>query len=327
MNAFAKIVVAAAAVSMTALSAAAADINLRLATVSSTNEPIYEAMVYFVEQVEERVGDQVSITIHPNGELGGAQEVYEQVKIGAPIIQNSDPGYLSDYTPDFGVLNGPYLLVDPLDFAKILDSDLFAAMTDDLRANSGFELLATNWFFGSRHIIANREVRAPEDMDGLTIRVPPNVMWIETIEAMGGRGVQLDWTEVYTGISTGVVQAAEAPLASLYASRLHEPAKTVSMTGHFKAFVGLVMNADLYASYPPEVQAALTEAALAAGDYMTQLVIDSENEFAERLEAEGVTIVRDVDEAAFQAATASVYEAFPEWTPGLHQQIQDILND
>lgn len=318
---------ALAAVSSFAISASAQEVTLRLATVSSTNEPIYQAMEYFAEQVSERSGGKVAISIHPNGELGGAQEVYEQVKIGAPIIQNSDPGYLSDYTPDFGILNGPYLLDDPADFTKILQSDIYGEMVDHLRANSGFELLASNWYFGARHIISGREIRSPADMDGLTIRVPPNTMWIETINAMGGRGVQLDWSEVYTGLSTGVVQAAEAPLPSLYAARLYEPVKVVSQTGHFTAFVGLVMNADLFASYPEDVQASLVDSAVAAGEYMTDLVRESESEFAARLEAEGVTIVDDVDHAAFKEATASVYNAFPDWTPGLYDQIQAILAD
>lgn len=315
----------AAAMAVGLAGPAAAQTELRLATVSSTNEPIYEAMEHFVDLVEEKVGDQISITIHPNGELGSNQEVYEQVKVGAPIIQNSDPGYLSDYVPDFGILNAPYLVSDPRDFSKILDSDLYGEMTQDLRETAGFELLSTNWFFGARHIISDREIRTPADMDGLTIRVPPNTMWIETMDAMGGRPTQLAWSEVYSGLSTGVVGAAEAPLAALYASKLYETKKTVSMTGHFKAFVGLVMNADLYQSFPEEVQTALTTSAVEAGDYMTDLVIESEEEYAGMLEDEGVTIVRDVDEAAFREATASVYDAFPAWSEDLHERVDAIL--
>ncbi|KFB08161.1 C4-dicarboxylate TRAP transporter substrate-binding protein [Nitratireductor basaltis] len=327
MNNLLILAVSGAVATFASLSPAAAEIQLRLATVSSTSEPIYEAMEHFVDLVEQKVGEQVKITIHPNGELGSNQEVYEQVKIGAPVIQNSDPGYLSDYTPDFGILNGPYLLSDPKNFNKILESDLFARMKDDLRQSGNFELLATNWLFGARHIIADREVRSPADMEGLTIRVPPNVMWIETMDAMGGRGVQLAWSEVYTGLSTGVVKAAEAPLAALYASKLHENAKTVSMTGHFKAFVGLVMNSDLYASYPQDVQDALTSSAEEAGEFMTDLVLKSEEDFIRKLEAEGVTVVRDVDEVAFREATASVYDAFPAWTPGLHDEINALLGE
>lgn len=28
---------------------------------------------------------------------------------GAPVMNITDPGYLSDFVPDVGVLNGPYL--------------------------------------------------------------------------------------------------------------------------------------------------------------------------------------------------------------------------
>jgi TRAP-type C4-dicarboxylate transport system substrate-binding protein len=39
----------------------------------------------------------------------------------------------------------------------------------------------------------------------------------------------------------------------------------------------------------------------------------------------GVTFVEDVDLAAFQKATAPVYNAFPKWTPGLHGTVEKIL--
>ena len=315
----------AAAAVLAIASPAMAQTQLRLATVSATSEPVYQAMEHFVELVEQKVGDQISITIHPNGELGSNQEVYEQVKVGAPIIQNSDPGYLSDYVPDFGILNAPYLLSDPRDFSKILESDLYDEMTTQLRETAGFELLSTNWFFGARHVISDREIREPADMSGLTIRVPPNTMWIETMEAMGGRPTQLAWSEVYSGLSTGVVGAAEAPLASLHAAKLFETKDTVSMTGHFKAFVGLVMNSDLYAGMPQEVQDALSSSAIEAGEYMTDLVIASEEEYASLLEQEGVTIVRDVNEDAFRDATAGVYDAFPAWSSDLRERVNAAL--
>ena len=98
------------------------------------------------------------------------------------------------------------------------------------------------------------------------------------------------------------------------------------MTGHFKSFVGLVMNADLFASLDPEIQTALREASIEAGDFMTDLVLSSEGDVRKQLEADGVKFVTDVDIPAFQAATASVYQKFPTWTPGIHDEIRAILD-
>jgi TRAP-type C4-dicarboxylate transport system substrate-binding protein len=102
-----------------AVSAYAADIELRLAHVTAESSPIQSASLEFAKRVRERTDGAVNITIFAGAQLGSYAEVYEQIKLSAPIIQIADPGYLSDFTPDFGVLAGPYLLDDPLQFKPV----------------------------------------------------------------------------------------------------------------------------------------------------------------------------------------------------------------
>lgn len=308
------------------LPALAADIELRLAHVTSESSPIQAAALEYARRVSERTNGAVEISVFAGAQLGSNAEVYEQVNLGAPIIQIADPGYLSDYAPDFGVLAGPYLMSDPNDFSKLLESDLYAGMKDKVRESGNFEVLTMNWLYGARHIISNRPVKDMNSTDGLAIRVPPNTMWIETFKAMGADGIQIAWSEVYTGLSSGVVDAAEAPLSAIVGAKLYENAKHISLTGHFNAFIGPIMNAELFASYPENVQAALIEESVAAGEFMTKMVMESDGEYRDQLEAEGVAFHEDVDIAGFQAATTSVYEQFPGWTPGLYDQVRAILD-
>ncbi|WP_434360536.1 C4-dicarboxylate TRAP transporter substrate-binding protein [Parasalinivibrio latis] len=305
----------------------AAQYELKLAHVTSNKEPLHQALEYFAENVEKRTEGQVNITIHPNAELGTNLEVYEQVKLGLPVIQTADPGYLSDYAPDFGVLNGPYLLDDPKDFRKILESSLYRDMVEEVKKKGNFQVLSMNWLFGERHIITDKPVKTPSDLEGVSVRVPPNVMWIETVKAMGGRGVQLAWSEVYTGLSSGVVDAAEAPLGSIYAAKLYESKKYISLTSHFKAFIGLVINADYFAGLPADIQTALLEESANAGEYMTKLSTETAEPLIEKLKSEGVKVNRDVDTDAFRKATASVYSQFPAWSDGLYVKVREILDN
>ena len=76
-----------------------------------------------------------------------------------------------------------------------------------------------------------------------------------------------------------MVEGAEAPLPSIYGAKLHEVKHVISLTGHFKAFTGLIMNADYLASLPEDIQAVLKEEALSAGDYMTDLMLSSQEEW------------------------------------------------
>ena len=305
----------------------AQDHTFRLAHVTSDKEPLQAAMEEFVKNVESRTGGRVGIEIFANAQLGSNPEVFEQVRAGAPIITVSDPGYLSDFIADFGVLGGPYLMEDPLDFQKIVDSNLYADMKNRLRTEAGIELPSLNWLFGSRHMLSDRPISNPDDIAGMTFRTPPNIMWVETFTAMGARPTQVAWAEVYSALSTGVVDGAEAPLPSIYGAKLHETKKVISLTGHFKGFTGLMMNADVFAGLPADIQDIINDEAVKTGAFMTNLMLDSQEEWISKLEAEGVTFNRNVDVEAFQEITAEVYTKFPDWSEGLHEQVREILDN
>jgi len=307
--------------------AGAQEVTLRLAHVLAPTEPLHVASERFAELVEERSDGRIEVEVFPSGELGTNLDLYEQVRLGAPVIQISDPGYLSDYVADFGILNGPYLLDDPNHFSKLTDSDWYNGIVEEVAEKENMRVLSLGWLFGSRHVISDREIRTPSDIEGLTIRVPPNVMWIETFKALGARGETLAWQEVYSGLASGVVDAAEAPLSSLWASKLYENADTISMTGHFTAFIGPIMSEELFQSLSPELRGVLLESAEDAGAFMTELVASKQGELKAQLEEQGVTFVEDVDRAAFRQATRVVYDKFPEWSEGLYERVQDILNE
>ncbi len=84
------------------------------------------------------------------------------IRQGANVMNITDPGYLSDYVPDVGVLNGPYLLADYRDFAKILESGWLAGIDAELQA-AGIRVVSYNNLFGARHVIADQPVRTPAD--------------------------------------------------------------------------------------------------------------------------------------------------------------------
>lgn len=327
MKSITTVFAAVAALSVTTVALQAQEVTLRVTHVLSTSEPMHLASERFAELVTERSNGRIAVEVFPAGQLGSNIDMYEQVRMGAPIVQISDPGYLSDYVADFGILNGPYLLDDPADFAKLLESDWYKGIVEQLAEEQGIRVLSLNWLFGSRHVIANKPVRTLADMDGLSIRIPPNVMWIETFSALGARGETLAWTEVYSGLATGVVDAAEAPLSSLWGSKLYESANTISMTGHFTAFTGPIINEEVYRSMDAELQQIVNEAAVEAGDYMAELVSASQDQFRSDLEAAGVTFVDDVDIPSFREATAVVYTAFPNWSEGLYDRVRAILDN
>lgn len=319
-----RLLAAGAVLSATASMASAQDYTLRLAHSMSAAEPIHAAVEFFAKNVSERSGGRIEVSVFPSEQLGSGKNVNEMVRQGTPVINVTDPGYLSDYVPDVAVLNGPYLLEKQEDFAKILQSDWLKEVDRKLQ-EQGFRVLSWNGLFGPRHMIADKAIRGPADVAGMTVRVPPNQMWIKTFEAMGTRPTTVEWSEIYNALSQNVIEAAEAPLGSLWGSKLGETRSTISLTSHFIAWVQLVTSEEWFATLPPDLQAMLLEEGKRAGDELTRLTLGKQEELLGSFREAGVTIVDDVDRAAFQEATAKTYESFPSWTPGLHDTIRTIL--
>lgn len=303
-----------------AASASAQEIKIRFAHSLSPTEPAHQAAEYFAKNVAARTNGRVQITVFPAEQLGPGKDVNEMIRQGANVMNITDPGYLSDFVPDVGVLNGPYLIKTPQEYEKLLASDWFKGIDKKLEA-AGFKLIMANGFFGQRHLISDKPVKKPEDMAGMTVRVPPNTMWIETFKSMGARPTTVQWAEVYNALQQHVVEGAEAPLGSLWGSKLQETRKVISLTGHFTAFVMWPINAAFFNKLPKDVQQVLMEEGQKAGAEMTRLTLASQDEYLAKFKAAGVTVVSDVDVPAFQKATASVYKAFPKWTPGLRETV------
>jgi tripartite ATP-independent transporter DctP family solute receptor len=311
---------AAVCLAAAATAATAQEIKIRFAHSLSPTEPAHLAAEYFAKNVSARTKGHVQITVFPAEQLGPGKDVNEMIRQGANVMNITDPGYLSDFVPDVGVLNGPYLVKTPQEYEKLLASDWFKGIEKKLEA-AGFKLIMANGFFGQRELISDKPVRKPEDMAGMTVRVPPNTMWIETFKAMGARPTTVQWAEVYNALQQHVVEGAEAPLGSLWGSKLQETRKVISLTGHFTAFVMWPINTAFFNKLPKDVQQILLEEGQRAGVEMTRLTLASQDEYLAKFKGAGVTIVSDVDIPAFQKATASVYKAFPKWTPGLRETV------
>lgn len=298
-------------------------IRIRHAHSLSTTEPAHLAAEFFARNVAERSGNRVQVGVFPGEQLGPGKEVNEMIRQGANVMNITDPGYLSDFVPDIAVLNGPYLVPDAAEFNRIVASAWFKDIEVRLQ-KSGLKLVMNNGYFGQRHMIADKPIRTPQDMAGVTVRVPPNPMWIETLKAMGGRPTTIQWSEIYSALQQNVVQAAEAPLGALWGSKLHEVRKVISLTGHFTAFTMWPINAGYFSRLPGDIQTLLLEEGARAGAEQTRLTEAMQADYVKRFEQAGVTFVES-DIAAFRKATEPVYSAFPKWTPNLLQTVLATL--
>lgn len=289
----------------------------------ATSETIHVELEKLAERLNEKSEGRLEVQIYPGAQLGNSKDGLEQAMRGSNVVVVTDTAYIADYVPDYSIMNGPFLYDDYTEILKLADSqwheEIMAAT-----AEQGIKILSMNWYFGSRYLISGKVVEKPEDLKGMKVRVPQNKMWVETLSAMGSNPTQLDLSEVYSGLSQGVVDAAEAPLSTIYGNNWHEVKKHIAATGHFRAFLGLEMSQTLFDSMPADLQTMLVEEVKLAGEETSRIVAQSEEEWMAKLEAEGA-IFNDVDVEAFKQATEVVYTKFPEWSDGLFERIKGEL--
>ena len=163
--------------------------------------------------------------------------------------------------------------------------------------------------YGTRNFVANKPIRTPSDLKGMKIRTMTSKMCMSIVEAMGGVATPLAFSEVYTAMAQNVVDGSENPLTTIYDNKHHEAAKYISMTGHQSTGFFMIMSQEVWESLPAEQQQALSESCSAAADQYNNVIIAEANAAVEaKLEADGCTIVKDVDVEAFKEVTKGVYE-------------------
>lgn len=297
----------------------AQDYTLNVGMAVGESDPMYKGAMKLKEQVEARTDGALEIRVFPNSQLGSTDDLQEQARMGANVAVITDTGRLADVLPEIGILNAPYIAENYEDVRKIVLSDMFRDLSDQL-TEYDYKVLSFNWYQGARHFLTNKPIENPEDLKGLKIRTPGSPVWRNSVAAMGATPTPLDWSEVYPGIQQGVIDGAEAQHTATYGSSLYEVIDYINKTGHFQLMTGLVVGTRWFDNLPEEYQNILMEESVNAGDYASELTIELGQQYEEEMQKNGVTIVEPNIEA-FVESVQGVYEdlGYNE----LRQQIQE----
>ena len=269
----------------------------------------HKGMVALAEDVAARTDGRVTIEVFSDAQLGGLGEMAENLRSGAVEIALIDTGQLSRFVPEVGVFNLPFLFEDMTEFNTLMDGPVGDAVNAKAIDEAG--VVPLYWSaVGLRNMYFNgKEVRTPADIAGLKMRVPEAPVWVSTFNALGTQVAAIPAGELYQAVETGVVDGFELPLGTSVDLKLYEPVTSMSVTGH-------ILTDILIAASPVFVDKLCDfdrEALFAAADVAEAATRDqwvADNEAALVVLTEELTIVDDVDIAAFRAATDSVNEEF-----------------
>lgn len=309
----------------TVVTGALADpVTIKVAYENNPGEPVDKVMHYWQDLIAEKSNGEITLELYPSSQLGSKKDVTEQAVMGLNVITITDVGFLADYDPDLGILFGPYLTDDTAKLLKIYEGPWFQEKAAALR-EKGIRIVIPNYLYGVRHLIAKKPVHGPDDLAGMKVRVPNNIMQIKILEAMGATPTPMPLGETFPALSQGVIDGVENPLSVLYGQRFHEEAKYLSLIGYVTNTAMFVGGEAFFSTLPEEQMKIIDETAYQAGLYSQKIATEEDAATIQKMKDAGVEVI-EVDTGPFREKTQKVYAEFPEWSPGLYEKIQSELD-
>jgi tripartite ATP-independent transporter DctP family solute receptor len=258
--------------------------------------------------VSEKSDDRVEIAIYPSMQLGGEKAMLEGLLLGAIDIVVTANGSVTNFVPGMGVLDLPFLFESRDHMYEVLDGEVGDELAKRLEAR-GFRLLAF-YEAGVRHIMtADRPVHSIDDLRGLKMRTMPVPAHIASFNAYGANAVAVDYSELYGGLQTGLVDGAEAANTNYSNKKFYEVAPYWAQLGWVMLTADLLMSDQRFRSLPADIREILKDAALESAHYERRLYAESDNSLLESLERQGVSVTYP-DPTPFRKASEAVYDEF-----------------
>ena len=265
----------------------------------------------FKEKVEELSGGSITIDIQANGVLGAESDVLDTMLGGGGTIDMAriSAFALTSYGGEkSSLLSVPFTFVSRDHFWNFATSDLAQEFLLEPHENgTGIRGL----FYGEegfRHFFTVNPIEGMDDLAGMKIRVSNDPIMTGMVEGLGANPTVVAMGELYSALQTGVVDAAEQPIANYQANAFPEVAPNIILDGHTLGAIQVVITDEAWDSLTPEQQDVLTEAGEYASQYNRQISQETEDKILEELKADGVNVIEVDDITPWQDACKDVIE-------------------
>ncbi|MFT4782988.1 MAG: tripartite ATP-independent transporter DctP family solute receptor [Paracoccaceae bacterium] len=262
-------------------------------------------LLEYEKQLEAAAPDQIDVQIFMSNTLGSEEDVLQGLTLGTHQASLSASA-ISQINTRAAIFDLPYLFEDRAAVQAFATSEA----GDILKA--GFDgtgmVLGAMWDNGFRQITNKvRPIVVPADLEGLKIRTPTSRQRVEMFNTLGANATPLSFGEVYSALDQGVIDGQENPAQVVDSAKLFEVQGFMSLSNHVYLPTFLVFGEPYLASLDPALKAIVLQVAADVapwtfnwGEETDATVIAA---LADKL------AVNEIDFAAFQAASAPLYES------------------
>ncbi|CTQ33167.1 Extracytoplasmic solute receptor protein YiaO [Jannaschia rubra] len=275
---------------------AAQERTLQLGHLANEDNSWHQASVKFAEEVERLTDGRIAVEVFPNESLGKEIDLINGMQLGTVDMTITGES-LQNWAPMAALLAVPYAYDSLERMDEVASGEIGDRIEQQIVENAQIRPLA---YFarGPRELTANREIRSPDDLNGLKMRVPNVPLFVNVWSALGAQPTPMAFSEVFTSLQNGTIDAQENPLALIRSASFAEVQDFVNLTDHVRSWIYLTISEQTWTQLSDEDRAAIQEAAQIAQDYERELFLESLDTDRQALEDAGMTFV-EVDNAAF----------------------------
>lgn len=240
--------------------------------------------------LESESDGRLEVKVYPSNQIGNDRELIESVQDGSleMCLANS---IQANFIPDAIVYDLYFNFQNIKDAQDKFrnDKNFFDIMSKKYE-DVGFHLAGYS-VHGFREITANKPIRTPEDLGGLTFRTQENKYHILGFKSMGATPTPFAFNELYTALQQGTVDAQENPIELIYSQKFYEQQDFVTMSNHQQQVQTWVMNKDLYNNFPEDIKKIIDDGVKVACDAAEDYASSMEESWTNAIIDSGVEII------------------------------------
>jgi len=215
------------------------------------DNPEYNAAVRFKEYVEFKSNGDITVRLFPGNQLGSARETAEMIQQGTLEMAFPSDGAFAGFYPEIQAWSIPYMFTSAPVAWEVMNSDFAREMMEDIREETGMRALAFSQN-GFRSFTNNvREIRTPEDMEGMKIRTMESPVYMRMVEALGASPTPIAGSEAVMAVRQGVVDGQENPPSVVYSGGMGDVQEYYTINEHILG-LHIIVADDAWMSGLPE---------------------------------------------------------------------------
>lgn len=212
-----------------------AEYILVLSHVGNIDNYNHLAAMVLKSSIENKSNGRIGIKIYPNAQLAGSGREEANALINGTIDIAKVTGELAPFWAPTAAFEIPYIISDDR-VAESVYSDpelVEKARQDILSVQPSLRLMAIASSGGWRSFATTKkQIKQPSDVKGLKIRTVASKVQQDLVTSFGGAATAMPYAEIYTSLSTGVVDGVKLSIVDIVTAKLHESLRYYILDNH-----------------------------------------------------------------------------------------------